>query len=96
MPTPMPAPNIIENQAKRLNSGWVSGEPSFCRPVLGSTAINRHRAMNAVVTQTYQAPKRPIVAACTVSSISAASLVVAAHSTSTTMISFTDTAIPRL
>ena len=44
-PTPNPAPNIMANQEKVLNSGFSSAFPSLRRPEEGTIAtINRNHA----------------------------------------------------
>ena len=57
MPTPMPAPNIIENQENRVNSGCSPSTPRFMRPAAGQNARIRQTSMKSAMTQMYQAAK---------------------------------------
>ena len=68
MPTPMPAPNIMDNQVNRENSGVSPGLPSISRPVLGHSAKARQARVKKAVTSMYQCAKDAVDQLCSASS----------------------------
>ena len=57
MPTPIPAPNIMENHEKLENSGFSPTCPKLSLPAVGQMASPRHTMMKNATVQMYQAAK---------------------------------------
>ena len=68
MPTPIPAPNIMDSQVKRENSGVSPGLPRISCPVLGHRAKARQAMVKNAVTSMYQCAKDAVDQLCSASS----------------------------